>query len=301
MKTALVTGAAGFVGRHMAEALEMEGYDVLGVDIRRGLDVRDLFRASSTIDPGEVDLVVHCAAVVGGRTMIEGEPLMLAAEDLSIDASLFRWALRARPGRIVYFSSSAAYPTDLQQHPDTYDEDHRDLAYRALVEDDIDLASPYMPDQTYGWVKLTGERLAMEANAEGIKTHVFRPFSGYGADQDNTYPFPAIMERARRRESPLEVWSNGVRDWVHIDDIVGAVMAAIDQDFLEPVNICTGVGTPFVKLAIEAGLAVGYEADVKILDDKPKGVHYRVGDPTLMETFYIPKIELEEGIRRALA
>jgi hypothetical protein len=51
--------------------------------------------------------VVHLAAIVGGRSTIEGAPLSVAV-DLSLDAELFNWALRTRPGRIVYFSSSAA-------------------------------------------------------------------------------------------------------------------------------------------------------------------------------------------------
>jgi nucleoside-diphosphate-sugar epimerase len=110
---ALVTGHRGFVGRHMFRALEARGYNVIGLDLLdrpTAHDARDYFRTFDT----RFDLVVHCAAVVGGRTMIDGEPLRLAAEDLSIDAELFRWALRTRPGRIVAFSSSAAYPTFLQ-------------------------------------------------------------------------------------------------------------------------------------------------------------------------------------------
>lgn len=280
----LITGHMGFVGSAFFEHLRGR-HEVIGVDMAHHLDCRDVLRAATT----HFDLVIHCAAVVGGRAMIDGSPLQLAAEDLSIDAELFRWALRTRPGRIVYFSSSAAYPT--------YQQVTAGLRLQEIC---------YLPgecDQTYGWVKQTGERLAAEANAIGIPVHVFRPFSGYGEHQSLDYPFPAFIRRGVQREMPFDVWGRGdsARDWIHIDDIVGAVMAAVDQDVRGPVNICTGRATTFDELATEVMRQVGYQTCIRHVDDAPQGVHWRVGDPTQLHEFYVPKVTLEEGIARALA
>lgn len=67
----LITGHQGFVGSHLWHAYD-NGYNELrGVDIKEGYDARDFFRS----DNGKWDLVFHCAAVVGGRAKIEGEPL----------------------------------------------------------------------------------------------------------------------------------------------------------------------------------------------------------------------------------
>lgn len=292
---ALVTGAAGFVGRNIANHLAGDtrwNLTLIDIDSRGRVafdaDIRDFFRSSET----HFDLVVHCAAVVGGRLMIEGSPLQLAAEDLSIDAEMWRWALRTKPGRIVYYSSSAAYPVALQDGEPAL----------PLSEDDIDLDHLATPDQTYGWVKLTGEQLARHAANLGLKVHVFRPFSGYGADQDLAYPFPAIIERARRREDPFTVWGSGeqVRDWIHIGDVVAATMAAVEQDVRGPVNLCTGRATSFLELAQLVTAAAGYRPEIRPRPDMPAGVFYRVGDPARMHEFYTPKISLEEGIARAL-
>lgn len=290
MKAALITGDQGFVGRHMLRALEEAGWWVVGRDIKFGPteDVRDVFRSSEH----RYDLVVHCAAVVGGRQMIEGSPLALAV-DLSIDAELFGWALRTRPGRIVYFSSSAAYPIEYQR---------RDFGMR-LTEDLIDLADIRTPDLVYGWSKLTGEMLAAHARRAGIPVTVLRPFSGYGADQDLDYPFPSFIERAARRADPFEIWGDGtqVRDWIHIDDVVGATMACIVQGVDGPLNLGWGRPTSFLELADLVTTSVGYRPALALHQDRPAGVAYRVADPTRMLQIYRPVVPLELGIALALA
>jgi nucleoside-diphosphate-sugar epimerase len=296
VKRALVTGSEGFVGRHMRVALEAAGWSVSGLDIKRGPaeDVRDVFRE----DDYHYDLLVHCAAVVGGRELIEGNPLALAV-NLEIDAAMFSWALRTKPGRVVYFSSSAAYPVGFQS------------AFQRvrLTEAHIDLTGPRagvgMPDQLYGWSKLTGEVLAVHARRAGVPVTVLRPFSGYGADQDLDYPFPSFIDRAARRANPFDIWGDGsqVRDWIHISDIIGATMTCIDEGIDGPLNLGWGRPTSFLELAhLVATAAQILDSTVfKIHPEKPSGVAWRVCDPTEMLKVYRPKITLEEGIVQALA
>lgn len=287
----LITGHCGFVGRHMVPALAGRATEIVGVDIVDGNDCRDFFRTDDT----RFDLVIHLAAIVGGRQTIEGQPLKVAT-DLAIDSDMFQWALRTRPGRIVYYSSSAAYPIDLQMAESEYDDS------RQLGEYEIELDCIANPDMTYGWAKLTGEMLARHAEAEGLRVHVFRPFSGYGEDQDVGYPFGAFRDRARAKADPFEVWGTGrqVRDWIHIDDVVAATLAAVEQDVRGPVNLCTGQPTSFLALADMFTKEAGYRPQITPLSDKPVGVQYRVGDPTRMLEFYTPRVSLEEGIKRAL-
>lgn len=288
----LLTGSSGFVGRAFQRKFSELGWDVYKVDIldeRHPWDVRDFFVSRAAED--HYDWIVHLAAVVGGRETIENNPLKVAI-DLSIDAEMFQWAIRSRPGRVVYFSSSAAYPVSLQRSIDTF----------SLREDHINLDHISSPDMTYGFAKLAGEYQAKYLEAEGIRTHVFRPFSGYGTDQDLCYPFPAYIDRALRREDPFEVWGNGrvCRDFIHIDDVVGAVLAAVENDVQGPVNLGTGIATSFNDLALTSSRLAGYSPRLHHLEDKPIGVEYRVADPAKMLSFYTPKIDLEEGIRRAL-
>jgi nucleoside-diphosphate-sugar epimerase len=283
----LITGDAGFVGRAFHRALAKQRHEITGIDLVNGKEVRHFFATDDT----QFDIVIHLAAIVGGRMTIEGNPLSVAS-DLAIDADMFQWALRTRPKHIVYFSSSAAYPIFLQK-----------LDYKQkLREIDINLEHIRTPDFTYGWAKLSGEMLASYARAEGLKVTVLRPFSGYGSDQALDYPFPSFIERAKRKADPFEVWGRGtqVRDFVHIDDVVEATFAAVIND-VKTMNICSGRPTSFIELAEMVMLQAKYLAPIKNNLDAPIGVEYRVGDTTRMFQVYEPKISLEEGIARALA
>ncbi len=307
MKSVLISGHAGFVGGHFLKLLDDERHEVTGVDVAGGIpnrsykrgtgpmrmDARDFFRNNLT----RYDLVIHLAAVVGGRKTIEGSPLKVAV-DLAIDAEMFQWALRTKPGRVVYFSSSAAYPTQLQTNWPGWT-GHGDR----LREQDIDLDDVRQPDQTYGWAKLTGEMQARLVEEEGVRVHVFRPFSGYGESQSLDYPWPSFIKRAREKQVPFEVWGDGgqVRDWIHIDDVVAGAMACVEADVPGPVNLCTGIPTSFNDLAEMCMAAAGHHAPIEHHLDAPQGVRYRVGDPSRLHEVYRPKVGLTEVIGRALA
>jgi len=299
----LITGHEGFVGRHFWNHFESEKLHYLaGLDIKKGLDCRDYFRSQCREEsPIIYDLVIHCAAIVGGREKIEGEPLTVAT-DLSIDAEMFNWAVKTKQKRIVYFSSSAAYPNIYQTG------DRKvggiDLASINLEEGDINLQIIHQPDLTYGWTKLTGEMLAGFAQKQGINVHIIRPFSGYGTDQDETYPFPSFIKRIKDKVDPFIIWGNGeqVRDFIHIDDIVGGVLAVIEKDVQTPINMGNGIPVSFNSLASQMFSVANWFPENGIQHDtsKPVGVMYRVANPTKFFDIYQPKVTLSEGIEKAL-
>jgi nucleoside-diphosphate-sugar epimerase len=308
----LVSGSAGFVGRHYVDFLLREGHEVFGFDIKDDahphqdhpryhheaeLDARDHFsfpRERFAFGTDQFDVVIHLAAIVGGRATIDGEPLTVAT-DLGIDAAFFNWCFLTRPQHVIYFSSSAAYGVELQREPGYL-----------LQETDLAVAGGgriLLPDMTYGWSKLTGEYLAHHLRQAGVDVHVFRPFSGYGSDQGAEYPFGAFIDRAQRHADPFEIWGTGdqCRDWVHIDDVVRGTWEITLTAPPDVYNICTGKPTSFTTLARLVTTAAGYSPEeFRFLKEKPSGVQYRVGDPTTMLRYFKPKITLANGIAMAL-
>lgn len=297
MKRALVTGSDGLIGRHMCTRLFNDGWTITPIDIESTnpnsrFDVRDFFRTDTTC----YDLVAHCAAYVGGRQDIETRRTYIAAMNYQLDGALFEWALRTWPAHVIYWSSSAAYPTLLQTGLTSDGSDRR------LHELDIDLDRPRLADESYGAVKLAGEQMAAWAAEDGLKVHVFRPFSGWAADQSTDYPMGAFLARARHRLDPFDIWGDGtqVRDWIHVDDMISAALAAIEQDYPGPLNLCSGLGTSFTDLAQMVCDIIGYSPQFAYLRHRPSGVRYRVGDPTEMHTVWPQEIDLERYLRKAL-
>ena len=336
MKTHLISGGCGFVGRNMVKRLYKKTNDRilfidnlsvgthpstwLGIPLKRKsehievygdderllfveADFRDtLYQLMNTpnyikdvlgLDIEHFADVYHFAAIVGGRAMIDGDPIQVAL-DLSIDAEFFYWISRHKPERVLYPSSSAAYPIDLQTESNTIQ----------LKESDIDFNNMGQPDMTYGWTKLTGEFLAkITAKHYGISITCIRPFSGYGEDQDYSYPTPTIARRAVFKEAPFEVWGSGHqgRDFVHIDDVLDCVEVAMDKIHDgTAINIGQGVLTSFRDLIKIFCEFADYSPEIKPLLDKPVGVHSRYCDMTWVKENlgWEPKISIKEGMRR---
>lgn len=249
----------------MVAELGQRGYSVVGCDILRFDDALSRFRSDSS----RYDLIVHAAAQSPHRSAIDNQPATHIYNQL-LDAAMFEWAVSTKQGRVLYLSSCAA----LDAEPDAY-----------------------------GLLKLTGERMAAQARAAGLPVTVVRPFSGYGEDQGEDWPFGAFAARARRKDDPFTVWGDGsqVRDWVHIDDVVNGALAVADSGTAEPVSLCTGVETSMAELAGLMCAEAGYEPEFEFRLDKPAGQPYRVGDPSTLLRYYTPTVTIAEGVKRALA
>jgi len=319
MAKILVTGGCGFVGRHFVQRLLPEGHEIQCVDILEPLsgaidpkewplfqplefenfhfhhaDCRDWFKQHQDTD---FDYAFHLAAMVGGRAMIENNPLAVA-DDLSIDAEYWQWAVKARPAKTVVFSSSAAYPIHLQRP------DHYVLLKEDMISFDEGLG---MPDMTYGWAKLTHEycaRLAYEKH--GLKSVAYRPFSGYGEDQDDTYPFPSICKRVLENQGAEEigVWGTGrqMRDFIHIEDCVTGVLKTMDLvEDGSAINLSTGIFTSFVDFVKTAADILGFAPEVKGTSNTPEGVFARGGDTGLQKKLgFEHSLSFRDGIAGAL-
>lgn len=316
----LITGGAGFVGRNLTKRLLELGHCVHIVDpivkytggISPSLgwplyeprdyknfhfheeDCRCWFLNNKDTD---FDYAYHLAAMVGGRLMIENNPLAVA-DDLSIDSAYWQWAKTAKPKKTACFSSSASYPIAFQQ------EDSYILLEEKMIKFDTNIG---MPDMSYGWAKLTCEYLARLAyEKHNLKSVCYRPFSGYGEDQDDAYPFPSICKRAllNNGSDKLSVWGTGKqkRDFIHIDDCINGILHTIDKiDNGNAINLSTGKYTSFLEFASLAANIIGYNPEVLGLSDKPSGVYARGGDTKLQKSFgFEYKIDFRKGIERAI-
>jgi nucleoside-diphosphate-sugar epimerase len=222
----VVTGAAGFIGSHLAHALVARGHDVLGIDCftdyyepalkeenAAGLEIARLDLARDELDLAGYDGVFHLARQPGVRSFGDVFDLYLTRNVLA-SQRLFEAA--ARDGvRVVYSSSSSVYGAA--------------EAYPTSEE------TPPQPISPYGITKLAGEHLARATAASfGLDVVVLRYFNAYGPRQRPDMAFTRIAF-ALAEGRPFDLFGDGgqSRGFTYVDDVVDATIRAMD----------TGTGT----------------------------------------------------------
>jgi UDP-glucuronate 4-epimerase len=217
----LVTGAAGFIGSHLAEALQQRGHDVVAVDSftdyydpalkeenARGLDVVRLDLAEENLPLERVDGVFHLAGQPGVRSFGDVFDLYVG-RNLVATRRVFEAAARA--GVRVVFSSSSSVYGDAEAYPTTEDT----------------IPQPISP---YGITKAGCEQLARAyARAFGLDVVVLRYFTFYGPRQRPDMAFARIVD-ALSRGSTFELYGDGLqsRAFTYVADGVEATVAAMD-------------------------------------------------------------------------
>ena len=277
---ALVVGYRGFVGRHLVPLLASAGYEVYGSeDFKHSLACEEWEALAHTEDSftmdNEFDVIVHLGAniVNVNDRMTMG---MKAYDDILLDKMVCDF---------------------VEQNPPT-------KAFIAMSSCAVDY-----PDDPYCIVKRTLEAFAGTLYKHGVPVVILRPFSGYGPDQSEEYPFRAIFGRAIRHEDPLTVWGDGqqVRDWLHISDLCTGIMFAIGGFFScgTPIELGTGIGTNLCELAEMIADAVGYHPVILPNAEKAGSSSFRVADATGLVVLHQTagwqaSVSLEQGIQRAL-
>lgn len=270
MKTALVTGSSGFVGRHVTPLLREMGYAVAEIDIQHPtnpLKAEAFYEREYRSGFTKWDVILHFAANIEDiNARVHGGVEMF--QDITLDYETAKYIERNPPNEAVVWMTSCA----------------------------VDWAK----EDPYSWVKLTGEKYCEALVKKGVPVKILRPFSGYCHTQALSYPFPAILSRAMRKEDPLTVWGSGlqVRDWVHVSDLAQACVHAIHHFPIGvAVPIGTGEGKTFLDLAWMMADAVGYNPLIRGDVTKAESSPYRVCNSTLArELGWEPKVTLEEGI-----
>ena len=113
---------------------------------------------------------------------------------------------------------------------------------------------------------------------------------------------PAFIERALTGGTTFEVWGKGdqASDFIHVDDVVSALIAIIENSIDGPVNLGTGRGATVDEVADIVTKTAKINREIVNRLDKPSGPRWRVADTTLLNTFYTATVTLEQGIARAL-
>ena len=308
-KTALVCGAGGFIGGHLANKLKKEGFWVRGVDLKhnehQGLSVDDFVIGDlrnpiicKNILDRPFDEVYQLAADMGGAGYIfTGEhDADVMHNSATINLNMAYYSQKMGVGKIFYSSSACMYPEYNQLDPDNPN----------LAEES---AYPAAPDSEYGWEKLFSERLYFAFHRNyGLDVRVARfhnIFGPYGTWTGGKEKAPAAICRKVAQAKvgdDIEIWGDGkqTRSFLYIDECLEGIRRLMDsKDFRGPVNIGSDEMVTINQLAEIVIEIAEKKINVKHIIG-PLGVKGRNSDNRLIKEKlgWSPTLPLKNGIAK---
>ena len=288
----VVTGAAGFIGSHLAESLEAAGHQVVGIDCftayydpavkeenARDLDVLRLDLAEDPLDFAGFDCVFHLAAQPGVRSFGDVFPLYVRQNVL---ASQRVFEAAARDGVRVVFASSSSVYGEAERYP-TPEE------------------TPPAPLSPYGITKLTSEHLARAYERSfGLEIVTLRYFNAFGPRQRPDMAFSRIID-ALLAGGSFDLYGDGrqSRGFTYVADIVSATVAALESERGSVYNVGGGTEASLLETIELLEALAGRRLDVHEGPPAPGDQRRTNADTTRIraELGWRPKVSLEEGLR----
>jgi UDP-glucose 4-epimerase len=298
---ALITGGAGFLGTALANTLIAQGHTVRVIDDesagdRTGLnasvhftrgDVNDVPRLWSLLQG--VDCVYHLAARVSVSESVL-YPRDYNATNVGGTVALIQAARDAGARRLVFTSSGAIYGEHIT--PNVREE-----------------AAPN-PMSPYAVSKLAAEHYVNTIGALwGIDTVILRIFNAYGPGQQLRASHPPVVPALLRQAlggGSIIVHGDGrqQRDFVYVDDVVRALIAAATAPTVNrlTINIGSGVPTSINDMVAQVGRVLGKELTPLRVSAESGGVSHLCADLSRAKERlnYAPQVSLEQGLRRTI-
>ncbi|MEO8215497.1 MAG: NAD-dependent epimerase/dehydratase family protein [Acidobacteriota bacterium] len=246
-KRVLITGGAGFIGSHIVDAYLSLGHQVwvadnLSTGLRANLSpaarlhVGDFAESAALelIEREKIQIVNHQAAQIDVRLSVD-DPAGDAEQNIVRTLRLLQRSQFAAVEKVIFASSGGAIYGDPQSYPQS--EDH-----------------PCQPLSPYGCAKLAVEHyLHYFESAYGLKSVRLRYANVYGPRQSNRGEAGVVAIFATRALRGETLYINGsgqqTRDYVFIDDVVRANVAALEEGMEGPFNVGTGVETSVSAIA----------------------------------------------------
>jgi len=302
----VVTGAAGFIGSHVSEALLERGDEILGIDILNDYydvkqkeanlailkkhdafaflkeDICDEEAMRKAFTEFRPDAVIHLAARAGVRPSLE-QPRLYYEVNVLGTLSLLEAAKENKVKTFIYGSSSSVYG---------------DRKGGKFMENDR-VDTPISP---YAATKKAGEELCHAYHAlHGINIACLRFFTVYGPrGRPDMAPFKFV--KAVMDGKPITRFGDGttVRDYTYIADIVSGIIAALDKSLpFEIINLGNDKPITLNDFIATVEKVTGKKATIEQLPMQPGDVSYTCADITKATRLlgYVPRMGFEEGLR----
>lgn len=298
-KKIFVPGGNGFLGKIVVKKLKEENIDYVSLSLRDGADFRDFEQTKELFEQGGFDVVINCAAFVGGIQYGYEKPGEIFYNNILMSTYLMEAARLTGVERFINPISNCSYPAHLTK--DFKEEEWWDGALHesVLVYGFVRKASWV---QSWSYYKQYGFK-----SVNLILPNMYGP--GDHFDEKRSHALGALIMKfveAKRKNLPsVTVWGTGkpVREWLYVGDGAEILIKSIEiEPTIEPMNVGVGKGISVLDLAELIKEVVGYEGKIVMDESKPDGAPYKtMENQRLKKTFnWTPPTSLRDGIEKTV-
>ncbi len=299
-KRIVVTGGAGFLGRHVVRMLQQRGCRNIVVPRRNEYDLTREAAVERLYHEAQPQVVIHLAAVVGGIGVNSLNPGRFFYENLVMGSMMMEYARRSGVEKFVGIGTICAYPK---------------FAPVPFREEDLWDGYPEETNAPYGLAK---KMLLVQGQAYrqqfGFNAIHLLPVNLYGPgdnfNPETSHVIPALirkcLEAVKRGESEIVCWGDGTptREFIYVEDCAEAVVLATEKfDEPDPVNIGVGFEISVKELVDLIAHLTGFQGRVIWDTSKPSGQPKRSLDTSkAWETFgFRAQTPFREGLEGTIA
>lgn len=297
-KRVWVTGHSGMVGSALCRQLALNHKAKLLTVSHKELDLTDLAATQQWVANNKPEIIIHCAAKVGGIEANKTQPVEFLSENLAIGLNVIHSAAKYNVEKLVNLGSSCFYPK---------------VSTQPISEACLLTGSLEPTNEAYALAKITLTKLCSFYRTQYNKDFItIVPTNLYGEgdnfDANHGHVISALITKfikaKQENNKQVDLWGTGkpLREFIYVDDAAeGILMLTENYSSAEHINLSGGETVSIKELALLIQALVGYQGKVFFDTSKPDGMMKKSLDNSVVKKLkWLPETSLNTGLEKTI-